>query len=119
MKDKIFEGLVGMFLIGVLFLIGVVCLFVKAYAQTTPPAEGKAHVVTISWKLPAGKYTTQNLYRIDSCGNVVYLKSFGKNVTQAQDTRVVGGQVLQYKLRSVMNGVESADSNISKVTVPY
>lgn len=91
----------------------------QALPLPTPPAEARPHLVTVHWKLPTGKYTALNLYRIDSCGNVVYLKALGKMVTSYSDQKVIGGQVLKYKLRSVMNNVESADSNIVTVTVPY
>ena len=91
----------------------------KAFPQSTPPAEGKAHWVIISWTLPTGKYNSLNIYRVDSCGNISYLKSLGKLVTHFQDNKVIGGQVLKYKLRSVMNGMESVDSNITVATIPY
>lgn len=103
-------------------LFTVVVLFFSSFffaQEANPPAESVPHAVTIAWTLPIGAYTSQNLYRADSCNNFVYLKNLAKGAKQYQDPKVIGGALYKYKLRSVYNGVESADSNIFTVTVPY
>lgn len=82
------------------------------------PAENTAHQIIIKWLPPKSQvYDGFHIYRADTCHDFIYLKNVGL-VRQYTDKAVVGGEVYRYKVRTVLNGIESEDSNVPSITVP-
>lgn len=96
----------------IFFLLTSIC-----FAQSIP-VENSPHQVLIKWVPPKNQtYDGFHIYRADSCHSFVYLKNVGQ-VKQFVDKAVIGGETYKYKVRTVLNGTESNDSNIPSVTVP-
>lgn len=80
-----------------------------------------AHEITISWT-PVPGATSYNIFRGTAPGNestVPYASVNAPNTTFV-DTQVFAGRVYSYEITSVINGVQSADSNgVLSAPVPF
>lgn len=75
--------------------------------------------VLIKWKAPTGNITGYNIYRGDQglSGSHPLIGSVNAKTFSYADKSIVVGIKYNYFVRSVMNGVDSKDSNIVSITV--
>lgn len=95
------------------------CLIIlSSFCYSQVPVENTAHQIQIKWVAPKNQaFDGFHIYRADTCHDFVYLKNVGQ-VRQYTDKAVIGAEVYRYKVRTVLNGVESIDSNVPSATVP-
>lgn len=99
-------------------LLLALALVFTMLAYATPPAQNINHQITLKWEKPTSKFDGFIIYRADTCHDYILIKALGKVFTY-KDQVVYGGETFKYKVHTILNGVESNDSNIVTQKVPY